>query len=311
MGTPAMLLQRFVYFILGLCAISVVGIVLLNEGRPSSRINTPQRLSHLSAGTPEQLKFRRIAIFDGKTEEGVGFANYVYKSSDCFSVTEVTTLFHSSSRASEEVIREAEKASNVIERGPKFDEQGQQVGERVVMELKADDQNKESARIVWSYRSDFHSIIGPSLRHVIEFEKSLQLRNSERTLQAFDIQSVIFNPSKTSTGQTEAGVAYSEQQFETSDCETIRTHIMYFPSADHAEDELKKQLVQATNVVEQGPKVNASGEQVGERAVAMLRAERNDPLDKTIIAWTEGSEFHSIIGPNAQVLEFEKRHQQK
>jgi hypothetical protein len=87
---------------------------------------------------------------------------------------------------------------------------------------------------------------------------------------------------------------------------------MYFGSTILAEEEFKKQLSRATNIVEQGAKVNAAGQRVGERAVAMLETERVDePLDKTIVAWTEGSEYHSIIGPNALVLEFEKRNQQK
>jgi hypothetical protein len=302
--------QRFIYMILAFCAVVVVGLVLLINGRSGLRKDLSQNAPSPSS-TPEELKFRRIAIFDGKTTEGVRFANYVYKSSDCLSISKTTTFFGSSLRAREEILRETEKAPVVVERGPKFDDQGQQVGERVVMEFKADGQNKELAKIIWNYRSDFHSIVGPSMRHIIEFEKSLQLPNSERISRQPDIHSIIFNPGNASTGKTEGGVAYSEQQFKTSDCETINIQTIHFGSPVLAEEEFKKQLSLATNIVEQGTKVNAAGERVGERAVAMLKAERDEPLDKTIVAWTEGSEFHSIIGPNAYVLEFEKRNQQK
>lgn len=304
--------QRFTYMILVFCAVVVVGLVLLGKGRSGLRRDFSQNVPSPSTGTPQELKFRRVAIFDGKTSEGDRFANYVYKSSDCLSLSSTTTFFGSSGRASEEIQRETKKAPVVLERGPKLDDKGQRVGERVVMEFKADGQNRESAKIIWHNRSDFHSIVGPSMRHVIEFEKSLQLPNSDSISGQPDIHIVTFNPGKALEGRTEAGVAYSEQQFETSDCESINTQTMYFGSPVLADKEFEKQLSRATNIVEQGAKVNAAGQRVGERAVAMLKAERLDePLDKTIVAWTEGSEYHSITGPNAHVLEFEKRNQQK
>jgi len=299
--------RRLIYVILAFCAVVLVGLVLLIDGRSGSRKDSSQNPPSLPGTTPQELRFRRIAIFDGKTKEGARFATFVYKSSDCLSIVTTTTFFESSSRASKEVRRETEKAPVVVERGPKLDEKGQRVGERVVMELRANDQNKESVQIIWNSGSDFSSIAGPSMRHVVELEKSLQAINSDRISEQSDIQSLTFNPGRTSTGHTEAGVSYFEQQFDTSDCEKIVTRTIHFGSPDQAEEELKKELSRATNVVEQGPKVNASGERVGERAVAMLFAARDEPIDQTIVAWTEGADFHSIIGPNEKVLEFEKR----
>jgi hypothetical protein len=154
--------QRFTYVILVLCAVVVVGWVLLGKGSSGLRRDFSQNAPSSSSGTAPELKFRRLAIFDGKTTEGARFANYIYKSSDCLSLSSTTTFFGSSWRASEEIQRETEKAPVVLERGPKLDDKGQWVGERVVMEFKTDGENRESARIIWNNRSDFHSIVGPS-----------------------------------------------------------------------------------------------------------------------------------------------------
>lgn len=302
--------SRFMYVTLAFCA--VVGLVLLINGRAKSKRDFNPKQQPLSNSTPPVMKFRRVAIFDGKKKDGTRFANYAYKSSDCVAISHTTTFFATEKSASHELDSETKIAAAVIDRGPKLDSKGERVGERIVLEFKDDGHNQSHAAIIWNDHSDFHSLVGPSLRHVMEFEKSLQLPNSDRISGAPDFQSMTFNASKASDGKTEAGAAYSEKQFQTSDCETIKTQTIYFNSPARADEEFKKQLSRATNIIEQGAKVNAAGQRVGERAVAMLKAERLDePLDKTLVAWTDGSEYHSITGPNAYVLEFEKRNQEK
>jgi hypothetical protein len=71
---------------------------------------------------------------------------------------------------------------------------------------------------------------------------------------------------------------------------------------------MQRKLKESTTILERGSKLNAAGQPVGERAVAMLKAERpSDYIEDTVVMWTVNSELHSLRGLFTHVLELEKR----
>ena len=144
----------------------------------------------------------------------------------------------------------------------------------------------------------------------LEFEKSLLLRDGRITQGMSDPRNLTFTTKRSSGGTTDQGIAYSEKQIESSDCEKLETRTEYFDTPAKALEAFTKKLQKAINIIEQGPKTNSTGQRVGERAVAALKAESSDEsLDQSIVKWTDGSQYHSIKGRFSHVLEFEKRNQ--
>ncbi len=283
---------------------AVLGIVFLVNSR-SMKVNE-MRLSN--DNKLQELVFRNTMIFDGKTEGGLRFADYHYKSSDCVTISHKTTFFKSPARAREEIEREIQKASTISERAPVVNDEGQQVGERVVLQFEARDEYKAHAEAVWNENSEFHSIAAPSLEHVLEFEKALGSQTERISSRIDTVQKVTFTASQPRDGITDAGLDFSEKQFRSSDCETVIARTEHFPSPDRAQEEMQRRLKESTNIIEQGPKLNASGQPVGDRAVAMFKAELpSEYIEDTVIMWTLNSELHSIKGSHSHILELEKR----
>jgi hypothetical protein len=307
-GTKQTMFQLLRPISLFITCCAAVGIILFMSGRTRQTKEVRQEKPS-AAKVPDELTFRGTAIFDGRTEDGAQFAEHFYKSSDCVSISEEIIFFKSTSRAQRELESRSKKASIVNERGPQWEDKGQ-AGERIVLELADNSQAKGSAEIIWNSGSTFHSIVGPSLHYVLEFEKSLRLRDGRITRGMSDLRNLTFSTTRSSEGTTEQGIAYSEKQIESSDCEMLKTRTEYFDSPAQALEEFTKKLKQAINVIEQGPKTNSAGQRVGERAVAALKAETSDEsLDQSIVMWTDGSQYHSIKGRFPHVLEFEKRNQ--
>lgn len=293
---------RLIVVLFACCA--VLGIVFLVNSR-SKKVDEV-RLPDNS--TPQELVFRSTVILDGKTEDGVRFSDYHYKSSDCIAISHKTTFFKSPARAREEFERETRKASTIIERAPVVNGQGHQIGERVVLQFEASEEHKSHAEVVWNKDKDFHSVTAPSLEHVLEFEKALGSQSGRISSRIDTVQNVTFTASEPRDGRTEAGFGYSEKQFRSSDCETLIARTEYFPSSARAQEELLKKLKESTNIIERGPKLDARGQQVGERAVAMFKAELpSEYIEDTVVVWTANSELHSIRGLFTHVLELEKR----
>ena len=179
---------------------------------------------------------------------------------------------------------------------------GPQVGERIVLQFDS------HAEAIWNEDSKFHSISASSLAHVLEFEKALRSQRERIVSRIDSVQKVSFTPSDARDGRTEGGVAYSEKQFRSSDCETITTRTEYYSTSASAHEEMQKRLKESTNIVERGSKLNAAGQSTGERAVAMFTAARpSDYLEDTVVIWTVNTELHTIKGPFTYVLELERR----
>jgi hypothetical protein len=217
-------------------------------------------------------------------------------------------FFQLPAHARNEVESEIQKASAIVERVPVVNDQGRQVTERVVLQFDARDQYKAHAEAIWNENSVFHSIVASSLGDVLEFLKALGSKSGRISSRIDTVQNVTFTASETQEGKTEEGVGYSEKQFRSSDCETVTARTEYFSSPARAQREMQKKLKESTTILEQGSKLNAAGQPVGERVVAMFKAKRpSDYIEDTVVIWTVNSELHSIRGLFTHVLELEKR----
>ncbi len=317
-GSPLGMLKvkRNVIQVSGIIAVALIaaaGAVFLFKARPERGTNVTQEQAAMTKSGTSELTFRQISIFDGKTSEGVRFSEQHYKSSDCVPLSSTIIFFSSPGRALDEVQREAQKAAGVIDRGSIFDDKGQRIGERVVMQFVTGGESKTHAKIVSNKGSDFLSIISPSLRHALAFEKSAESPNNRKVFPGIEsVKSVTFESTSTSEGSTEKGARYKEEQFRSSDCETLVTRTEYFDSAKNAQDQLQEKLREATGVLEQGPKLNSIGQPVGQRAVATFKAEpTSEHIETTVVMWNDGDVLHSITGLYIYVLEFEKRNYQQ
>lgn len=297
--------------IVACCA--AVTVVLVGIQR-HSQTTTGQGQERLSArdSADQDLRFKAGVVLDGKTEDGIRFSNQLYKSSDCLQIIKTIKLFNSPTHAYEELQRELKKASTIIDRGPELNDNGQQVGERAVLQFAAEGQGHAHAEVIWNENSEFYSITAYSLQHALEFEKWLRSPDKgHKNLSAQNAanQTMTFQVTRDFGGKTEEGFIFSERQFRSSDCETVSTRVEYFDSPARASEELQKKLKKAVDVIEQGPKLNAAGQRVGERAVAVVASDLTEGyLDQTVVMWTENSEFHTIKAPSLQyILEFEKR----
>jgi hypothetical protein len=91
-------------------------------------------------------------------KDGVPFVDRLYKASDCVVIAHRTTFFKSPSRARQELEKELKKAEMVIERA-RVVNNGEQIGERVLMRVNAAEQNKTATEVIWNNNSELHSCI--------------------------------------------------------------------------------------------------------------------------------------------------------
>jgi hypothetical protein len=301
------------HLIIVACCAAVIALFvgILRHSRRTTTDQGQERFSTQDSGHQDST-FKAGLVLDGKTEDGIRFSNQLYKSSDCLKIIKTIKLFNSPAQAYEEFQREFKRASTIIDRGPKIDDNGQQVGERVVLQFAAEGQSQARAEVIWTKNSEFHSITAHSVQHALEFEQWLRLPDKSAqnvSGQNSANRTMTFHATQAFDGKTKEGFVFFERQFQTSDCEKVSTRVEYFGSPARASEELQKNLKRAFDIVEQGPKLDSAGRQVGERAVAVVASDLTEEhLDLTVVMWTENSELHSITAPSLQhVLEFEKR----
>jgi hypothetical protein len=289
-------------------AAAAVGAVVLWKGMPERGTRVTPEQAAMTKSATNGRTFRQISIFDGRIDDGTRFSEQHYKSSDCSPISSRVIFFRSPGRALYEVQLETQRAAEVLNRGPILDDKSQRIGERVVMQFAAEGRSETYTKIVSNKGSDFLSLTAPSLEDALAFEKSAKSSNNSRVFPGIEsVKAVTFESTGTSEG-SEKGVRYKEEQFRSSDCETLVTRTEYFESTKTAQDRLQKQLKDSTGVLEQGPKLNSVGQPVGERAVASFKAgPTSEHLETTVVMWTDGDVFHSITGLYIYVLEFEKR----
>jgi hypothetical protein len=124
--------------------------------------------------SPEQdLTFKEKANFDGETEDRSRFSDLVYEASDGARLTRRIIFYPTPERARKKMDSELKLALRVMERSQKIDAEGRVVGERAVILYSPDRLKKEKprAKVIWTASDQFNSIDGPSVPHVLQFEK--------------------------------------------------------------------------------------------------------------------------------------------
>lgn len=294
------------YFVMTFACCALVGLLFLVTGRSRKTVDLKQE-SPVNSSLQE-LTFRHTMIFDGETKDGARYAHNIYKSSDCATVSDMVVFFKSPARATAEVEAAANRASAIVERRAVVNDERRQIGDLVVLEFGARGEEKAYAEVAWNKDGDFRSVTAPSLELVLAFEKALDSQAGKISSRIDAVQKLTFSSSEGKEGRTDDGFRYYEKQFRSSDCETVITRTEYFPSTARAQQELAKKLKESTNIIERGSKLNASGQLLGERVVAMFKAESpSDYVEDTVIMWTVDSELHSIKGLFTHVLELERR----
>lgn len=103
--------------------------------------------------------------------DGTPFSFHLYESSEGLSVS-IRFETHSSPASTESgFARSIDEAVEVIQRGPKFDDQGQQVGERVLLKTKREDSDKTQYTIVGKEDTHLYFIESDILQAALDFEK--------------------------------------------------------------------------------------------------------------------------------------------
>ncbi|HLN98462.1 MAG TPA: hypothetical protein VK208_08385 [Pyrinomonadaceae bacterium] len=161
------LLALFMVLLLVGCTGSVA-----TQPNPQQPSSSPEPItSSQQESTKEAGEFEDVQSGRGKTDEGIQFSYHLYKSSDGVGVATTVENRASPVRANKALQRRIKRAVKIIERGPKLDNNGQRIGERVVAVFAADGSKNEQAAVLWTDGSQFYYIESPSLKHALGFEK--------------------------------------------------------------------------------------------------------------------------------------------
>lgn len=138
---------------------------------PSQGGSKVEVMINQQASVEKDKEFKNILSGRGKTKDGATHSFHIYKSPDGVAISTRLERRGSSTRAEKELLRNIEAAVEVLEREPKLDEGGRQVGTRAVLTTKQRGSTKLQATVLWTDGSQLYFIESPSLQHALEFEK--------------------------------------------------------------------------------------------------------------------------------------------
>ena len=289
------------------CVLVVIGLggaFALIQNRSSRNANKGGGANSILAKSENQVLFREMLLFDGKTEGGFRFTTQTYQSWDCMILRKRVEFLEVPANAKSELKKTVEQAAELIERGEKFDTAGQLVGERVIIRVTKDKETPE-IRIVWTENSELYSIDSSSLEHALKLEAWLKTSNSHRPPTPENTsKDLVFEPTSSTNGTTNKGRSYSEHLFRSNDCVILSSRIEYFDSPADAHKELALRIKEAVEIVGKGSKTSANGD----RTVAIFAPDLPREFSHSAqVLWTEGSELHIIRSTSvSHVLAFEK-----
>ena len=110
----------------------------------------------------------------GTLPNGTRFSVQDYESSDGVDVSVRIDRCRSRAKARKQLLNFIRNA-RIMERGPKKDQSGAVVGERLVMQFPAKGKFKAQSGIVWVNRTEIYYVQSSSLRHAKQFEKNSKL----------------------------------------------------------------------------------------------------------------------------------------
>lgn len=146
----------------------VVAGVLFVQSVSAAALN-PWRL-YLQSTQETDLTFTSLASGSGRTEDGSPFSYWLAKSSDGVPISARTERRRSVGRAQRQLNKEI-RGAEIVVRGQKTNNQGEQVGERVAGCFPAKNQAKGRCVVAWTDGSELHVLEATSLPHLLAFEK--------------------------------------------------------------------------------------------------------------------------------------------
>lgn len=164
--------SRLILIVVGCCiglgAVFVLGqIPKIKASKVQSQASVPiQQINN------QTITFNAMTNFDGKTKDGESVSDLVSESSDGVNVTRTIIFFKSAERAQANLQSEVKKAVQIIDQSPVLDTNGDKTGERAVLLYAPQPPFEARAAVVWTGKSEFHSVSSTSLQHVLEFEKT-------------------------------------------------------------------------------------------------------------------------------------------
>lgn len=146
--------------------LAVLGALFMN-------LSVPQDVCGVSwielDGQETEMTFKSMGAGSGKTEDGSEFSFAWMKSADGVVVSTRTERRKSAARAGA-VLKKTLRGAEIIERSPKVNNRGRQIGQRVTARL-SQEPNKIRYVMVWTEGPDFHYLESVSLPHLLAFEK--------------------------------------------------------------------------------------------------------------------------------------------
>jgi hypothetical protein len=197
----------------------------------------------------EDIFFRfevHVSAFNAKS----GGRAYIstYKSEDGVILEQRLEEYRSPAVAYEELHRMIRKATRVVERLPRLNDVGQQVGERAVLFVPDRKSRSEVAVVVWSEGDDLWVLESSSLRHVQAFYAQRFAGPEKPRVQDMNVERVSGGQT-TREGALEAYVAC----FQFEDGVVVKRTTAEYSSAEQAQAEIQRITNEAMRVLDRRP----------------------------------------------------------
>lgn len=143
------------------------------DSRHGAKTTMEKQNSNVPTETKQNrtAEFKEISAGKGTTRDGAPFSTQLFESQEGVRVSIIRENRDSPVRADKELQRRIKQALEIVERGPKVDERGQRVGERIVAKFAKNGSAEEEVAILWTEGQQLYSIKSLSLTVALEFEK--------------------------------------------------------------------------------------------------------------------------------------------
>jgi len=118
------------------------------------------------------VEFAHSGAIEGLTADGFEFSTEGYKSSDGISLSVTRIRCQTAETAERLMTQTLDNAKSVIRRDKLFDENGKQVGRRVIASFETQKASSTPA-ILWTNNNTFFKIDSPSIDHSLLLEENL------------------------------------------------------------------------------------------------------------------------------------------
>lgn len=155
--------------------LKVAGLIVLlgSDSLVGGTFSEPNGMARLqSKDQKEEIVFKQRSGGSGKTKDGSRFSFTEWESPDGVWLDLRVEQRGSPPRARAALVA-ALRGKSVLERAPKLDGRGRNVGERVVAKYYWKEGKKYQSIIAWTDGSDVNYLESSSLKHILAFEKSL------------------------------------------------------------------------------------------------------------------------------------------